>query len=188
MRLQLCSKQLEFMIKPKLIHVQNCNKTVSHHRTVRPAWAGFCATACHCFRSWHSASGILVVHHGSMIMCAHIFDAGSQNSDQQMMAQLWSVRCHFFRNKAFLMFFMSMFTNNRDVYLSSKSDIDFAVVHQVSMMMPAPEPLYTEKHKVSCPGFPPKQSPCHIHAAMTMRFATSGSQPASLDAHGNTKR
>ena len=51
-----------------------------------------------------------------------------------------------------------------------------------------PEPLYTEKHKVSCPGFPPKQSPCHIHAAITMRFATSGSQPASLDAHGNTKR
>ena len=51
-----------------------------------------------------------------------------------------------------------------------------------------PEPLYTEKHKVSCPGFAPKRSPCNIHAAMTMRFATSGSQPASLDAHGNTKR
>ena len=51
-----------------------------------------------------------------------------------------------------------------------------------------PEPLYTEKHKVSCPGFPPKRSPCNIHAAITMRFATSGSKPASLDAHGNTKR
>ena len=51
-----------------------------------------------------------------------------------------------------------------------------------------PERLYTEKHKVSCPGFPPKQSPCNIHAAMAMRFATSSSQPASLDAHGNTKR
>ena len=51
-----------------------------------------------------------------------------------------------------------------------------------------PEPLYTEKHKVSCPGFPPKRGPCNMHAAMTMRFATSGSQPASLDAHGNTKR
>ena len=51
-----------------------------------------------------------------------------------------------------------------------------------------PEPLYTEKHKVSCPGFPPKRSPCNIHAAITMRFATSSSQPASLDAHGNTKR
>ena len=45
-----------------------------------------------------------------------------------------------------------------------------------------PEPLYTEKHKVSCPGFPPKRSPCNIHAAITMRFATSGSKPASLDA------
>ena len=51
-----------------------------------------------------------------------------------------------------------------------------------------PEPLYTEKHKVSCPGFPPKRIPCNIHAAITMRFATSGSKPASLDAHGNTKR
>ena len=51
-----------------------------------------------------------------------------------------------------------------------------------------PEPLYTEKHKVSCPGFPPKRSPCHIHAAITLRFATSGSKPASLDAHGNTKQ
>ena len=51
-----------------------------------------------------------------------------------------------------------------------------------------PEPLYTEKHKVSCPGFPPKRSPCNIHAAITMRFATRGSKPASLDAHGNTKQ
>ena len=34
----------------------------------------------------------------------------------------------------------------------------------------------------------PKRSPCNIHAAITMRFATSGSKPASLDAHGNTKR
>ena len=50
------------------------------------------------------------------------------------------------------------------------------------------EPLYTEKHKVSCRGFLPKRSPCNIHAAITMRFATSGSEPASLDAHSNTKR
>ena len=51
-----------------------------------------------------------------------------------------------------------------------------------------PEPLNTEKHKVSCPRFLPKRSPCNIHAAITMRFATSGCKPASLDAHGNTKR
>ena len=31
-------------------------------------------------------------------------------------------------------------------------------------------------------------APCNIHAAITMRFATSGSKPASLDAHGNTKQ
>ena len=48
---------------------------------------------------------------------------------------------------------------------------------------------FTRKNtRFPAPAFPPKQSPCHIHAAMTMRFATSGSQPASLDAHGNTKR
>ena len=51
-----------------------------------------------------------------------------------------------------------------------------------------PEPLYPKKHKVSCPGFLPKRSPCNIHAAITMRFATSGCKPVSLDAHGNTKR
>ena len=44
------------------------------------------------------------------------------------------------------------------------------------------------KQKDSCPGFLPKRSPCNIHAAITMRFATSGCKPASLDAHGNTKR
>ena len=47
-------------------------------------------------------------------------------------------------------------------------------------------PLYTEKHKVSCPNYLPKQSPCNIHAATTRRFATSRSKPASVDAHGNT--
>ena len=51
-----------------------------------------------------------------------------------------------------------------------------------------PGPLYTEGRKVSCPGFLPKRSPCNIHAAITMRFATSGCKPAPLDAHGNTKR
>ena len=30
--------------------------------------------------------------------------------------------------------------------------------------------LYTEKHKVSCSGSSPKESPCNIHAAITMRF------------------
>ena len=49
-----------------------------------------------------------------------------------------------------------------------------------------PEPLYTEKHKVSCPNYLPKRSPCNIHAAITMRFATSRHKPASIYAHGNT--
>ena len=51
-----------------------------------------------------------------------------------------------------------------------------------------PELLYTEKHKVSCPGFPPKRSPYNIHAAIIMYFATSSSKSASLDTHGNAKR
>ena len=49
-----------------------------------------------------------------------------------------------------------------------------------------PEPLYTEKHKVSCPNYLPKRSPCNIHAATTMRFATSGRKPASPYAQSNT--
>ena len=48
------------------------------------------------------------------------------------------------------------------------------------------QPLHTEKYKVSCSGFPPKQSPCNMHAAITIRFAASCSKPASLYAHGNT--
>ena len=59
--------------------------------------------------------------------------------------------------------------------------------HTRYLSSPAGATLH-EKRKVSCPGFPPKRSPCNIHAAITMRFATSGCKPASLDAHGNTKR
>ena len=46
-----------------------------------------------------------------------------------------------------------------------------------------PEPLYTEKHTVSCPNYPPKRSPCNIHAAITMRFATSRHKNVSLSPH-----
>ena len=36
-----------------------------------------------------------------------------------------------------------------------------------------PEPLYTEKHKVSCPGFLPKRSPCNIYnASCNVRIQT----------------
>ena len=31
------------------------------------------------------------------------------------------------------------------------------------------QPLYTEKHKVSCSGFSPNQTPCNIHAAIKMQ-------------------
>ena len=40
------------------------------------------------------------------------------------------------------------------------------------------QPLYTEKHKVSCSGFLPKQSPCNIHAAIPMRYASTNSRNA----------
>ena len=48
------------------------------------------------------------------------------------------------------------------------------------------QPLHTEKYKVSFSDFPPKQSPCNIHAAITIHFAASCSKPASLYARGNT--
>ena len=76
------------------------------------------------------------------------------------------------------------------------------------------QPLYTEKHKVSCdpsrnrrtdeipfiagcshftrkntrfraPASSPKHSPCNTHAAITLRFAASRSKPAPI--YGNTK-
>ena len=47
------------------------------------------------------------------------------------------------------------------------------------------QPLYTEKHKVSCSGFLPKHSPCNIHAAITLRFAASRSKPAPIYGRGN---
>ena len=37
------------------------------------------------------------------------------------------------------------------------------------------------------PASSPKQNPCNIHAAITMRFAASCNKPASLYAHGNTR-
>ena len=37
------------------------------------------------------------------------------------------------------------------------------------------------------PASSPRQSPCNIHAAITIRFAASRSKPASLYAHGNTR-
>ena len=49
------------------------------------------------------------------------------------------------------------------------------------------QPLYTEKHKVSCSGFLPQHSPCNIHAAITLRFAASRSEPAPIYGRGNTK-
>ena len=45
------------------------------------------------------------------------------------------------------------------------------------------QPLYTEKHKVWCSGFLPK----NIHAAITMRFAASRGKPAPIYARGNIK-
>ena len=44
-----------------------------------------------------------------------------------------------------------------------------------------------KKHKVSWFGFSPKESPCNMRAAITMRLATSRRKPARIYAHGNTR-
>ena len=47
---------------------------------------------------------------------------------------------------------------------------------------------FTRKNaRFRAPASSPKQSPCNIHAAITIRFAASRSKPASLYAHGNTR-
>ena len=45
--------------------------------------------------------------------------------------------------------------------------------------------LTRKKNTVSCSGFLPKQTPCNIHAPITMRFALSRGKHASFYAHGN---
>ena len=47
---------------------------------------------------------------------------------------------------------------------------------------------FTQKNKRFCaPASSPTQTPCNIHTAITMLFAASRGEPASLYAHGNTK-
>ena len=47
---------------------------------------------------------------------------------------------------------------------------------------------FTRKNRrFGAPASSPKQSPCNIHAAITMRFAASRSKPAFIYAHGNTR-
>ena len=41
--------------------------------------------------------------------------------------------------------------------------------------------------RFGAPASSPKHSPCNIHAAMTMRFATSRGKPAPIYARGNIK-
>ena len=41
------------------------------------------------------------------------------------------------------------------------------------------QPLYTEKHKVSCSASSPTQVPCNIHVTITMRFAATPTHPCS---------
>ena len=48
------------------------------------------------------------------------------------------------------------------------------------------QPLYTEKHKVSCSGFLPKTRPMQHHAAITMRFAASTRKLAPMYAQNNS--
>ena len=50
-----------------------------------------------------------------------------------------------------------------------------------------PQPLYTEKHKVSRSGFLPKTKPMQHHAAITMRFAAATRKLAPTYAQNNTR-
>ena len=54
---------------------------------------------------------------------------------------------------------------------------------------PQPHPPHTRGagRRFRAPASSPKQSPCNIHAAMTMRFAASRRKPARIYAHGNTR-
>ena len=51
-----------------------------------------------------------------------------------------------------------------------------------------PQPLYTEKHKVSCSGFLPKTEPLQHHAAIPMRSASTDSKTPYNYAHTSTPK
>ena len=50
------------------------------------------------------------------------------------------------------------------------------------------QPLYTEKHKVSCSGFLPKTEPLQHHAAIPMRSASTDSKTPHNYAHTSTPK
>ena len=50
------------------------------------------------------------------------------------------------------------------------------------------QPLYTEKHKVSCSGFLPKTEPLQHHAAIPMRSASTDSKTPYNYAHTSTSK
>ena len=50
------------------------------------------------------------------------------------------------------------------------------------------QPLYTEKHTVSCSGFLPKTEPMQHHAAIPMRSATTDSKTPYNYAHTSTPK
>ena len=59
--------------------------------------------------------------------------------------------------------------------------------HTRYLSSPAAATLHGKNTRFRAPASSPKQNPCNIHAAITMRFAASCNKPASLYAHGNTR-
>ena len=60
--------------------------------------------------------------------------------------------------------------------------------HEVPFIAGCSHSHFTQKNaRFRDPASSPKQSPCNIHAAITIRFAVSRRKPASLYAHGNTR-
>ena len=60
--------------------------------------------------------------------------------------------------------------------------------HRRYLSSPAAATLYGKRMKNTrfrAPASSPKQSPCNIHAAITMRFAASRRKPARIYAHSN---
>ena len=66
-----------------------------------------------------------------------------------------------------------------------KTIVPATAAHPRYLSSPAKATLHG-KTQGFVPNYLPKRSSCNIHAAITMHFATSRPQPASLYAHGNT--
>ena len=73
----------------------------------------------------------------------------------------------------------------RENWFDDETSAAAPAAHTRYFSAPAEAPLHRKNTRFRAPATSPKQTPCNIHAAMTLRFAASRGKHASLYAHDN---